>query len=191
METLAEPGQVVSAGQPVVRLAHAGRREAVIQLPETLRPAIGSVAQATLFGNGGASEPATLRQLSDAADPRTRTFEARYVLQGALANAPLGATVTIQIPDARSAAERGLQVPIGALFDAGKGPGVWVVDGEPAKVAWRPVMVEHLDDDSVRVSGQLKQGERVVALGAQLLREGEQVRVASQSVAVASEGGRP
>ncbi|PTB20618.1 efflux RND transporter periplasmic adaptor subunit [Trinickia symbiotica] len=191
METLAEPGQVVSAGQPVVRLAHAGRREAVIQLPETLRPVIGSVAQAALFGNGGASEPATLRQLSDAADPRTRTFEARYVLQGALANAPLGATVTIQIPDARSPAEGGLQVPIGALLDAGKGPGVWVVNGEPAKVAWRPVTVEHLDDDNVRLSGQLKQGERVVALGAQLLREGEQVRVASQAVAVASEGGRP
>lgn len=169
METLAEPGQVVAAGQTVVRLAHAGRREAVIQLPETLRPAIGSVAQATLFGDSGASEAAMLRQLSDAADPRTRTFEARYVLQGALANAPLGATVTIQIPDARSAVQGGLQVPIGAVLDAGKGPGVWVINGEPAKVAWRPVTVEYLDDDSARVSGQLKQGERVVALGAQLL----------------------
>jgi RND family efflux transporter MFP subunit len=191
METLAEPGQVVSAGQPVVRLAHAGRREAVIQLPETLRPAMGSVAQATLFGNSGASEPATLRQLSDAADPRTRTFEARYVLQGALANAPLGATVTVQIPAEYPSAQGGLQVPIGALFDAGKGPGVWVVRGEPAKVAWRPVAVQRVDDDSARVVGQLKQGERIVALGAQLLHEGQPVRVAGQAVAMASEGGRP
>src|SRR5256885_14283787 len=37
VETLAEPGQVVNAGQVVVRVAHAGRREAVIELPETLR----------------------------------------------------------------------------------------------------------------------------------------------------------
>lgn len=191
METLAEPGQVVAAGQPVVRLAHAGRREAVIQLPETLRPAIGSVAQATLFGGDGASVPATLRQLSDAADPRTRTYEARYVLQGALADAPLGATVTIQLPDARSSVQGGLQVPIGALLDTGKGPGVWVIGGEPAKVSWRPVTVEHLDDDSARVAGELKPGERVVALGAQLLRDGEQVRMAGQGVAVASAGGRP
>jgi len=191
METLAEPGQVVSAGQPVVRLAHAGRREAVIQLPETLRPAIGSVAQATLFGDSGASVPATLRQLSDTADPRTRTFEARYVLQGALADAPLGATVTIEIPDARVALQDGMQVPIGALLDAGKGSGVWVVNGEPARVAWRPVTVLHLDDDSARVSGTLKQGERVVALGAQLLREGEPVRVSGQAVAMANEGARP
>ena len=48
VETLAEPGQVVSAGQVVVRVAHAGRREAVIELPETLRPAIGSTGRATL-----------------------------------------------------------------------------------------------------------------------------------------------
>ncbi|WP_413121144.1 efflux RND transporter periplasmic adaptor subunit [Burkholderia orbicola] len=194
METLAEPGQVVSAGQPVVRLAHAGSREAVIQLPETLRPAIGSVAQAGLFGKPDVSVPATLRQLSDTADARTRTFDARYVLQGALADAPLGATVTIRIPDdARAASPRGMQVPIGALLDAGKGPGVWVVTGEPAKVTWRPVKVEHLDDDSARVAGDgaLKPGERVVALGAQLLHEGEAVRVSAPAATVASAGARP
>ncbi len=191
METLVEPGQVVGAGQTVVRLAHAGSREAVIQLPETLRPAIGSVAQATLFGNGGASEAATLRQLSDAADARTRTFEARYVLQGALAKAPLGATVTLRIPAEQASVQGGLQVPIGALFDAGKGPGVWIVSGEPAKVSWRPVIVQRVDDDSARVAGQLTQGERIVALGAQLLRQDEPVRVANQAVVLASEGGRP
>ncbi|QND99332.1 multidrug resistance protein MdtA precursor [Burkholderia cenocepacia] len=194
METLAEPGQVVGAGQPVVRLAHAGSREAVIQLPETLRPAIGSVAQAGLFGKPDVSVAATLRQLSDTADARTRTFDARYVLQGALADAPLGATVTIRIPDdARTASQRGMQVPIGALLDAGKGPGVWVVTGEPAKVTWRPVKVEHLDDDSARIAGDgaLKPGERVVALGAQLLREGEAVRVSAPAATVASAGARP
>lgn len=191
METLAEPGQVVSAGQTVVRLAHAGPREAVVQLPETLRPAIGSIAQAALFGKEGVSVPAALRQLSDAADPLTRTFEARYVLGGALANAPLGSTVTIQLPDGRGYVQGGLQVPMGALFDAGKGSGVWVIHGEPAKVFWQPVVVQHLDDDSARVTGQLKQGDRVVALGAHLLHDGEQVRVASQDVAMAREGASP
>jgi len=190
METLAEPGQVVSAGQVVVRLAHAGRREAIVQLPETLRPAIGSVGQATLFGKEGVAVPAKLRQLSDTADRLTRTFEARYVLDGDLANAPLGATVTLQIPDGLASAQNGLQVPIGALFDAGKGPGVWVINGEPAKVTWQPVAVQRLGDDAARVAGKLKQGDRIVALGAHLLREGELVRVAGQAAAV-TEGVRP
>jgi RND family efflux transporter MFP subunit len=191
METLVEPGQVVTAGQVVVRLAHAGPREAVIQLPETLRPTIGSTAQATLFGKEGVAVPAKLRQLSDAADRQTRTFEARYVLERDLANAPLGSTVTIQIPDKNLAVQDGLQVPIGALFDSGQGPGVWIINGEPTKVAWRAVAIQRLDDDSARVAGQLKQGDRIVALGAQLLREGEQVRVAGQAVAAAAGEARP
>lgn len=183
METLAEPGQVVSAGQVVVRVAHAGPREALIQLPETLRPAVGSDGQATLFGKEGVIVPTRLRQLSDAADPVTRTFEARYVLEGELANAPLGATVTIQITDGHSDERGDFQVPVGALFDAGKGPGVWVINGNPAKVAWRPVTIVRVNDESARVTGRLRQGERIVALGAHLLREGEQVRIVGRSAA--------
>lgn len=190
METLAEPGQVVSAGQTVVRLAHAGRREAVIQLPETLRPAIGSAAQATLFGKAGVSVPAKLRQLSEAADRLTRTFEARYVLEGERVNAPLGSTVTIQIPNESTSARGGLRVPIGSIFDAGKGPGVWLISGKPEKVYWRAVTIEHLGDDSAQIAGQLKQGDRIVALGAHLLQEGEQVRVGTQTAAMA-QGARP
>jgi len=189
METLAEPGQVVSAGQVVVRLARAGAREAVIQLPETLRPAVGSTAQAILFGNGGVAVPTRLRQLSNAADRLSRTFEARYVLEGPLARAPLGSTVTIRI--AGEQAQDSLQVPIGSLFDMGKGPGVWVIAGEPAKVSWRPVAIHELDDDGARVAGELKQGERIVALGAHLLRDGEPVRVAGEVVAAAATGASP
>ncbi|MGH8185726.1 MAG: efflux RND transporter periplasmic adaptor subunit, partial [Steroidobacteraceae bacterium] len=84
VETLAEPGQVVDAGQVVVRVARAGRREAIIELPETLRPAIGSTGRATLYGSG-LTGFAKLRQLSNAANRQTRTFEARYVLESGLA----------------------------------------------------------------------------------------------------------
>lgn len=191
VETLAEPGQVVSAGQPVVRLAHAGQREALIQLPETLRPAIGSTAEASLYGKDGVVVPARLRQLSDSADRLTRTFEARYVLDGELSSAALGSTVVVRIRDAASSGQRGLSVPIGALFDAGKGTGVWTVNGKPTRVSWRPVTVEHIDDDAAQVTGKLQRGEQVVALGAHLLREGQQVRITEPTVAVATEGVHP
>jgi len=191
METLVEPGQVVSAGQAVVRLAHAGPREAVVQLPETLRPAVGSTAQATLFGRNDISVATHLRQLSDVADRLTRTFEARYVLEGELANAPLGTTITLQMANGQAAAQNDLQVPIGALYDAGKGPGVWVIRGEPVQVFWQPVTVQHLDDEHARITGPLKQGEQIVALGAHLLREGQRVRVAGQPAVAAAQGVRP
>jgi hypothetical protein len=31
-----------------------------------------------------------------------------------------------------------MQVPLASLYDAGKGPGVWRISAQPAKVAWRP-----------------------------------------------------
>jgi RND family efflux transporter MFP subunit len=191
VETLAEPGQVVGAGQVVVRVAHAGRREAVIDLPETLRPAVGSAGRATLYSSG-LTGPAKLRQLSNAANPQTRTFEARYVLDGRLADAPLGSTISIHIPHDRAAPA--LQVPIGAIFDAGNGPGVWLVEGERGegqglRVTRRAVQVAGLSNEAATVVGGLKAGDRVVVLGAQLLHEGEPVRLAdgeaAQSVAAA------
>jgi RND family efflux transporter MFP subunit len=180
VETLVEPGQVVVAGQVVVRVAHAGRREAIIELPETLRPAIGSSGRATLYGSG-VTGSATLRQLSDAANRQTRTFEARYVLEGPLANAPLGSTVSIEISDGRSAPA--LQVPIGAIFDPGKGPGVWLVEGDKPRVTWRAVHIAGLSDEAASVVGELKAGDRVVALGAHLLHEGERVRLTGSEAA--------
>lgn len=189
MDTMAEPGQVVSAGQPVVRLARAGQREAIVHLPETLRPAPGSMAQATLYGNSGAAVAAKLRLLSEAADATTRTFEARYVLDGALANAPLGSTITLNIAEGKNATPV-LQVPVAALYDPGNGSGVWVIAGEPAKVSWRPVQVLGISDDTARVAGTLDAGEQVVALGAHLLRDGEEVRLA-QVTGAAVVGSQP
>lgn len=188
VETLAEPGQVVSAGQVVVRVAHAAQREAVIRLPETLRPAVGSVGRAVLYGKEELIVPVRLRQLSNAADQLTRTFEARYVLEDALADAPLGATVTIQLAQDHALPQTDLQVPAGALFDPGEGPGVWVLDGDPARVNWRPVKIRSLDNEAVRVTGDFKAGDRVVALGAHLLREGDLVRVAETNPAPRSGG---
>jgi RND family efflux transporter MFP subunit len=133
METLAEPGQVVNAGQPVVRLAHAGRREAVVQLPKRCAPR-SARRQAVLFGKEDVSVAARLRQLSDTADRLTRTFEARYVLDGELANAPLGATVTIRIADGPAAAPAACSADRRAVRRR-QGPGVWVINGEPPRCA--------------------------------------------------------
>jgi hypothetical protein len=182
---------VVSAGQVVVRVAHAGRREAVINLPETLRPAVGSAAHAALYGSG-LTGAAKLRQLSDAANPQTRTFEARYVLEGRLADAPLGSTVSIEIQGSRATPT--LQVPIGALFDPGKGPGVWVVkgqggQGQEPQVTWRAVQVSGLSGESAAIAGGLAAGDRVVVLGAHLLHEGEPVRLADGAPGAAAGGG--
>jgi RND family efflux transporter MFP subunit len=181
VETLAEPGQVVAAGQTVVKLAHAGPREAVVNLPEAVRPAIGSPAQARVYGAESTPSPAHLRQLSDAADPSTRTYEARFVLDGEASRSPLGATVTVSL--ATGGNTEAAEVPLGALYDDGKSSGVWVVDPHSSSVSLRAVQVRRVAEETAVVSG-VESGERVVALGAHLLHQGERVRLADDRRAI-------
>lgn len=183
VETLGEPGQVVSAGQPVVRLAKAGPREAVIWLPETLRPEIGAKAFALVYGRGG-RENAVLRQIADSADQQTRTYETRWVLEGSAAAAPLGATVTIEITnrDAQDHAE----IPIGALLDDGTRTGVWVIDRQSSVVKFRDVRVERMSEEKTVVTN-VRAGEAVVALGAHLLKDGASVRTTAEKAQAANQ----
>src|SRR6266487_1275653 len=166
------------AGQTVVKLAHSGPREAAVNLPETLRPALGSTAYATLYGSM-TRIPVRLRQLSGAADLQTRTFEARYVLAGAAANAPLGATVTVHLSG--DAGTDMLQVPVASVLDQGKGPGIWLLNPSTSTVSFQPVQVRQLGEDLATISGNLHPGQQVVALGVHLLRDGERVRVENKA----------
>ena len=176
IETLGEPGQVVSAGQTVVRLAQSGPREAVVALPETIRPAIGSAAEARIYGSDGVRYTAYLRQLSDAADAQTRTYEARYVLGGEAA-APLGSTVTVRLASRVDQPE--VEVPLGAVLDNGRKTGVWVLDSVTSTVRFQPVKLVRVSGETAAVSG-LTSGEPIVSLGAHLLQEGARVRTASE-----------
>src|SRR5436309_15375787 len=97
-----------------------------------------------MYGSDGRHYTAHLRQLSDSADAQTRTYEARYVLDGDAAVAPLGATVTIRL--ASQASQPEVQVPLGAVLDDGRNTGVWVLDSTTLTVRFQPIKL-------VRVSG--------------------------------------
>jgi RND family efflux transporter MFP subunit len=178
VRTLSEPGQVVAAGQTVIQLAHDGPREALINLPEGVRPDLGTVASARLYGQEQTYQ-AKLRELSDAADPASRTFAARYVLEGEAASAPLGSTVTIGLLAKQTSGSQSVQLPVGAIHDRGNGPGVWIVD-DKSEVKFRSVTIASIGKEEVVVSGGVQAGEKVVALGAHLLHEGQAVNLPNE-----------
>src|SRR6185503_11939664 len=151
---------------------------AVVALPETVRPAIGSVAEARVYGSDERRYTAHLRQLSDSADVQTRTYEARYVLDGEAAATPLGATVTIRLASQASRPET--QVPLGAVLDDGRKTGVWILDSATSTVRFRPVTLVRVSGETAVISG-LSSDESIVSLGAHLLQEGARVRTASES----------
>lgn len=178
VRTLGEPGQVVAAGQTVVQLAHDGPREAVIYLPEGVRPDLGTTASARLHGRDQAYQ-AKLRQLSEAADPASRTFEARYVLEGEAASTPLGSTVTVALLTQSTSGSQAVLVPVGAVHDHGSGPGVWVVQGN-SEVRFRFIEIASIGREEAVVARGIDAGEKVVALGAHLLHEGQVVSPANK-----------
>ncbi len=178
VRTLSEPGQVVAAGQTVLQLAHDGPREALINLPEDVRPDLGTTASARLYGQDQLY-PARLRELAAAADPSSRTFAARYVLERDAAAAPLGSTVTLTLVYKQASGNQSVQVPSGAVYDRGNGPGVWIVD-DKSQVKFRAVEIGSLGQEEVIVTRGVDAGEKVVALGAHLLHEGQVIAQPNQ-----------
>jgi len=172
---LAEPGQVVAAGAPVLRLSHTAEQEAAVAIPETLvdraRSAPGRVE---FWALPGVEVTAKLRELSPNADPTTRTYLARYTLPNAPGDVRLGMSLTVTLADQT---EKVARLPLAALFDRGKGPSLWVVDRESGAVMETPVRIAGYENESVLVIDGVAEGASVVALGAHKLDAGQKVRV--------------
>ena len=175
-QVLAEPGQVVAAGQPVFRLAPDGEREIAIALPETEIGTIklGQAAMVTLWAKDGVKIKGAVREISPAADPVTRTYPARIRLNGVDARLPLGMTATVSFET--KAGKDGLVVPLSAIFQQGDKAAVWIV-GSDASVSLKPVMIAAYTNDGALISEGLKGGERIAAAGVHRLVAGEKVRV--------------
>ncbi|MEO8203213.1 MAG: efflux RND transporter periplasmic adaptor subunit [Betaproteobacteria bacterium] len=177
----AEAGQVLSAGQTVVRLARAGETEIVVAVPETQRDAFERAGAFTVTLNAlpGREWKGRLRELAPAADPATRTYAAKVTMlqPGADAEIGMSARVSAQV----GSPEKRIALPVSALYGKAEAISVWVVDDTKdgvGTVRLQPVKTKGLDGDSVLVESGLSAGNVVVVAGTQLLRAGQRVRLA-------------
>ena len=178
---LAEPGQVVAAGAPVVRVARDGPRDVVFAVPEdrvvTVRPGLGATVRLWSAGEGGPALKAVVREVAASADPSTRTYQVRVALP-ADAPAPLGATARIVLDAVPGMVpSQVLRLPTSAVMAAGPGKGsqVWVFDAASGTVQPREVNVATADGNDLVIAGGLKPGEEVVAAGVHVLTPGQKV----------------
>ncbi|MEO1766276.1 efflux RND transporter periplasmic adaptor subunit [Thiobacter aerophilum] len=169
-EVTGEPGQVVPAGQPVAVLAREGEREIEAYFPEQIRPP----TSGRLLDAPGTLR---LREVSGAVDPQSRTWRARYRVEGAQAPLALGAVLRVAFGTGE-ASDSSLSVPLSALDERGQGPRLWrIVNGQAQPV---PVTILSMDTEQARVRGDFKPGDRVIALGTHLLTPGMAVRELAQ-----------
>jgi membrane fusion protein, multidrug efflux system len=174
--TGAEPGEVVQAGQMVLRIARQGGRDAVFDVPaQLLRSAPDDPSISVhLTDNPAVSANGRVRQVAPQADPVTRTFEVKVGLTDPPEAMRLGATV---VGTMHVAAASVIDIPASALTNFNGQPAVWVVDPSSLTVAIRNVDVLRFDPAIVAVSEGLDTGEVVVTAGVQALRPGQKVRL--------------
>lgn len=172
--TPVEPGQVVLAGLPAVRLAHTGELEAQVAVPEIFveraRVATGTM---TLWSLPDRKYEVKPRELSPAADSATRTYAARYTIVDPDDSIRLGMSATLTLSDAESASAA--RLPLTAVFNHGRGPSVWVL-GHDGKLSMHSVTIARYEGQNVLVTSGVVDGEYVVTLGAEKLDEGIAVR---------------
>ncbi len=170
----AETGQVVAAGQTVLRLARPEEKEILVSLPEHRLDAMkrADLVEVRLWSAPQHVYKGRLRELSPAADPVSRTYSARIAVVGEDAALALGmsAEVRVHAPEAGA-----LRIPLTAVFHRDGNPAVWVVEGSPATVRLVAVATGDVAGNSVAITSGLAAGQVVVTAGVQLLREGQRV----------------
>ncbi len=173
----AEPGQVVSAGQPVVRVAQDGARDAVFAVPEDKLGLMrnGSAVDVRVWP-GQTQLNGRVREVSASADPVTRTYLVKVGLDARQAPA-LGATVTVQ-PRVRSEERNAaIKLPTSALRQEGQATAVWVLDTRTMTVQLQPVQIATADGNEVVVASGLQEGQTVVSAGVHVLSPGQKVTI--------------
>lgn len=173
----AEPGAVLAAGSPVLRVAHDGPRDVVFSVPEDQLDRLRAIAATPgaltvrLWGSDAAPFPARVREVAAAADPLTRTFLVKADVGDAPVRLGQTATVTAALPRREGV----VRLPLTALFERQGQTTVWVVDAATSTVQPRPVGVAGTEGNFALVASGLADGDVVVTAGVHVLTPGQKV----------------
>jgi RND family efflux transporter MFP subunit len=183
----AEVGQVVAAGQSVIRVAGSSEKEAAFQIPENRVDPVRKLQQGEVtLWSGGPSLQGRLREVSGSADPATRTFAGRLSLIDAPASVRFGMTATVRF-SSRSAQPL-VRVPLSALLNQEEKTWVWVVAPDTLTVHRTQVSLATVTDSEALLDASLPNGAEIVTAGIHRLREGQKVRRLEALESATSEG---
>ncbi len=182
----AEPGQVVSAGAPVVWIAQDGPRDVVFAVPEDKVALLraGSPVSVRVW-SGNRTLAGTVREVSASADPVTRTFQVKVALAGADMPA-LGSTVSVLPQSLGQNGASVLKLPTSALRQEGGKTAVWELDPKALTLRSQPVQVATADGNDAVIAAGLQPGMLVVSAGVHVLSPGQKVTIWQDRLAPAA-----
>ncbi|MDP3618823.1 MAG: efflux RND transporter periplasmic adaptor subunit [Ramlibacter sp.] len=183
----AEPGQVVTAGSPVFRIAQDGPRDVVFSVPEDKVAAIrpGSDVAVRILALGPTNLPGKVREVAASADPVTRTYAVKVALAAGVA-APLGSTAYVAPQGLSAAGTPVIKLPTSALRRQGQGTAVWVLDKATMTVKSQPVEIATADGNEAVIASGLQPGMLVVTAGVHVLSPGQKVVIYQDRLATSA-----
>ncbi|WP_166595823.1 efflux RND transporter periplasmic adaptor subunit [Pseudomonas sp. SLFW] len=176
----AEVGQVVQATMPIFSQARDGERDAVFNVYESLfvDPPTDQPVEVTLLDNPQIKATGKVREVTPAVSAQTGTLQVKIELETLPQGMQLGSVVSaaLSVP-----AKQSVELPWSALTkglgDQLGQPAVWVVDDQN-KVSLRGVTVGRYLTGKVIIIDGLKNDEKVVVAGNQLLHPDMKVELA-------------
>lgn len=174
---VAEPGQVVNAGQAVATVAESGETEVAIAVPEqdAARIAVGQNSKVTLWAGSGVNLDGRVREIAGQADPVSRTYAVRIAIDTPPQAMRLGMTALVALTIEDETAQ--MVVPLMALTEEGGTPIAFVVDTASKAVRKTAVTIAGIAEGGVRIASGLQPGDLIVTAGVQFLQDGMRIRL--------------
>jgi membrane fusion protein, multidrug efflux system len=172
----AEVGQIVAAGQTVVRIARQSEKDAVVSVPESMMDQVRKSQPVWLISSAlpGKRFEGAVREISPLADAGTRTFAVKVGLVEAQA-LQLGMSAQAQFGPALAQTNAAqVRIPLSALVNLKGQTIVWLV--QENKVVERRVSTTTTGSDNEVIVDGLRAGDKIVAVGGHLLTANERVQ---------------
>jgi membrane fusion protein (multidrug efflux system) len=173
---LVAPREIIDSTRPITRIEAIDRVTLDAPIPERYPPSLapGSAATATIEAFPGRTFEGTLVYVSPRVSDDTRTVDVRVRLDNAdhALRPGMTARASVELGELASA----IAVPTQAVVVGAKGSSVWVVGADGA-AEQRPIETGPRDAQTVRVTGGLTDGEKVIVEGMIRLKPGVPVNV--------------
>lgn len=175
----AEEGQVVAAGQKIVTLVQNNELEVEINVPENRIDKLKSAKEidVSLWALPSIKVKGSVREISPVANDASRTYRVRISLINPPSSIKIGMSSNVSISEDNSSSK--IWIPIAAVYQQTTAPAVWVVNEN--KVSLKNITLGDSSSDQITVNDGLSEGDEVVTAGVTKLREGQEVRIGSDS----------
>lgn len=176
---LVDIGAMVGATNPIVTIVSVSPMVIETQVAERdiTRIRRGAIVSVTVDSLANQTFVGKVMRIAPMLDPQTRNgmVEIEIPNRESMLKAEMFARIVLDLGSSRET----LLLPRDALVYRGNQPGVFTIDNNIAR--FKPVDTGLMQEDNVELLGGLKDGDKVVTSGANLIKDGDQVRV----------GGRP